>query len=87
MDVAKLPAESVVSASFSNAFTVTEYVPPDAYVWLGVESDVPVVVSPSPQVMVYLVLAPAVGVLVIVSVTVSPALIAVESATNDVDFM
>ena len=50
-----------------------------------VESDVAVVSSPSPQVMVYLVLAPAVGVVVMVKVTVSPRLIEVESATNETD--
>ena len=65
--------------------TVTENVPPDAYVCEGVESLDAVSVSPSPHVIVYLVSLPAVGVVVIVSVTVSPALIDVESATNETD--
>ena len=73
-------------ASFSNALTVTLKVPPDEYVCEGVESDDAVSVLPSPQVIVYLVFAPAVGVVVIVKVTVSPALILVESATKETDF-
>ena len=86
--MANEPDESVVPASFSKALTVTVCGDPEAelYVWLGVESDVAVVSSPSPQVMVYLVLAPAVGVVVMVKVTVSPRLIEVESDTNETDF-
>ena len=39
-----------------------------------------------PEIILYLVLPPAVGVVVIVNVTVSPALMLVESDTNDTDF-
>ena len=67
-----------------NALTVTVIDPVAVYVCEGVESEVAVVVSPSPHVIVYLFAPPPT--VEIVRVIVVPLDAAVVSATKETDF-